>query len=162
MSWQEADGQQPAPPPPDAPPPPTAPAPGWYPDPYGQVRWWDGANWGVAAAGTGTSDPKTMAVLSHALCLVVGFIAPLVIYLTSGKNDPFVRHHSAESLNFSITVFIGSLICIATMCIIIGFILLPVLIIGAYVFQIMGALAASRGEWWRYPINIRIVSGAVG
>lgn len=24
--------------------------PGWYPDPSGQLRWWDGSSWGVAAA----------------------------------------------------------------------------------------------------------------
>jgi uncharacterized protein len=36
---------------------------------------------------TPTSDEKTMAVLSHILVLVVGFIAPLVIYLVKKMNQ---------------------------------------------------------------------------
>lgn len=48
------------------------------------------------------------------------------------------------------------------MIVLIGFLLLPVVAIGAFVLQIMAAIAASRGEWYRYPINIRIISGAVG
>ena len=27
---------------------PASPAPGWYPDPAGRLRWWDGYNWGDA------------------------------------------------------------------------------------------------------------------
>lgn len=26
-------------------PPPMLPPPGWYPDPEGKMRWWDGARW---------------------------------------------------------------------------------------------------------------------
>jgi hypothetical protein len=29
--------------------PGSTPPPGWYPDPTGVTRWWDGRNWGPAA-----------------------------------------------------------------------------------------------------------------
>jgi uncharacterized Tic20 family protein len=103
-----------------------------------------------------------MAMLCHLLAIFTGFIGPLVIYLTTGKEDPFVRHHAAEALNFQITVFIATMVCLVLACVVIGFFLLPVVAIGALVFEIQGSLAANRGEWWRYPINIRMVSGAAG
>ena len=139
------------------------PAPGWYPDPTGQLRWWDGTAWGAAAAPQSSSgtEPRTMAMLCHLLAIFTGFIGPLVIYLTTGKEDPFVRHHAAEALNFQITVMLASLVCLVLMCVVIGFFLIPVVAIGALVFEIQGSLAANRGEWWKYPINLRMVSGAV-
>jgi uncharacterized Tic20 family protein len=30
------------------------------------------------------------------------------------------------------------------------------------VLQIIGAVKANAGEWWRYPINLRLVPGALG
>lgn len=161
--------------------------PGWYPDPSGQLRWWTGSTWGVYAGGAvpvaspvgppypgarpgARSDATTLAMLAHLGLLVAGFIVPLVLYLTSGKDDPFVRHHSAEALNFSITYLFAGLACMAAF--IIGFVAWPLLIVAFvgfftlivahFVLLIMGAVKAYHGEWWRYPVNIRLVSGAYG
>jgi len=138
------------------------PAPGWYPDAHGQLRWWDGRQWGpLATAGpAGGTDPRTMAMLAQLLGLLTGFLGPLIIYLVNGEKDPFVRHHASEALNFQITLFIAYLVSALLMLVLIGFLLLPAVIVGAYVFGIMATLAANRGEWYRYPINIRLVPGA--
>jgi uncharacterized Tic20 family protein len=48
------------------------------------------------------------------------------------------------------------------MLLLIGFLLLPVVLIGGIVLQIIGAVKANAGEWWRYPINLRLVPGALG
>ena len=99
-----------------------SPPPGWYPDPNGQSRWWDGQAWGAAAAtpaavpGTPTapSDARSMAMLSHLLGIFTGFLGPLVIYLMNGRKDPFVRHHASEALNFQITYAIAIVVsCLA-------------------------------------------------
>jgi uncharacterized Tic20 family protein len=37
-----------------------------------------------------------------------------------------------------------------------------VVLIGAFVLEIVAAVAANRGEWYRYPVNLRLVPGAVG
>jgi len=37
----------------------------------------------------------------------------------------------------------------------------PVVLVAGVVFHIIAALAANRGEWYRYPINLRMVPGAV-
>ena len=147
--------------------------PGWYPDPQvpGRHRWWDGAQWGpdapVAqpygspAVASGT-DERSLAILTHVLGIFTGFLGPLGIYLVAKPEQQYARHHAAESLNFQLTMLIGWVAVWVLAFVLIGFILMPVLWIGALVFEIMAAVAASRGEWYRYPINIRMVAGAVG
>ncbi len=148
-----------------------SPPPGWYPDPNGALRWWDGQQWGEvqgqvpqtqpANAGGGT-DPKTMAMLAQLLGLLTGFIGPLIIYVINGDKDPFVKHHAAESLNFQLTVLIAYVVSFVLMLVLIGFVTFFVVWIAAIALSIMATVAANRGEWYRYPISIRMVSGAVG
>ena len=145
--------------------PSSNPPAGWYPDPQGVSRWWDGNAWGdPAPVGQGASgtDPKTMAVLAQALGIVTGFLGPLVIYLVNGEKDPFVRHHAAEALNFQITLILAYVVAFVLSFILIGLLVLPVLFVLGIVFPILAAVAANRGEWYRYPVSIRLVPGAVG
>ena len=156
----------------DQTPPATPPTPpGWYPDGSGGQRYWDGTQWTQASVApstphglspTGAPGLDTgMATLVHVLAIFTGFIGPLIIYLVK-EDDPFVRHHSAEALNFSISVTIAYIVSGILIIVLIGLILLPLVWIGALVFQIQAAMAANRGEWYRYPFNIRMVPGAVG
>jgi len=46
--------------------------------------------------------------------------------------------------------------------ILIGLLLLPILFVLGIVFPILAAVAANRGEWYRYPVSIRLVPGAAG
>jgi uncharacterized Tic20 family protein len=103
-----------------------------------------------------------MALLAHLLGLLVSFLGPLIIYLVKGHESAFVKHHAAEALNFAITVFIAVVVSALLMLVLIGFLLLPIVGIGALILQIMAAVAASRGEWYRYPVNIRLVPGGLG
>jgi uncharacterized Tic20 family protein len=148
--------------------PPQSPPPGWYPDAQGLTRWWDGQQWGAPASTVpatyqgGGSDPKTMAVLAQVLGILTGFVGPLIIFLINGDKDPYVKHHSSEALNFQITVTIAYLVSFVLMLVLVGFLLFFVVWVLAIVWGIQAAIAANRGEWYRYPINIRMVSGAVG
>lgn len=147
--------------------------PGWYPDQAGQMRWWDGQQWGQLAdaartpattgggGGSGGMDPKTLAMLAQLLGIFTGFLGPLIIYLVNGEKDPFVRHHSAEALNFQITLFIGYIASFVLMIVLIGFVTFLVIWIGGLVLMIIATMAANRGEWYRYPVNLRLVPGAV-
>jgi uncharacterized Tic20 family protein len=153
----------------EGPSPTSSAPPGWYPDGAGRQRWWDGAQWGAYAPATtpsggpgGGTDPRTLAMLAHLLGLLTGFVGPLVIYLVNGEKDLFVRHHAAEALNFQITLTIAAVGSALAMLLLIGFLLLPVVLIGGIVLQIIGAVKANAGEWWRYPINLRLVPGALG
>ncbi|MGW7479990.1 DUF4870 domain-containing protein [Nonomuraea muscovyensis] len=104
------------------------------------------------------SDDTTMAMLSHLLGLLVSWVGPLIIYLMKKDEAPYVRDQSAEALNFQITMFIGYLVAGLLSIIIIGLFLLPIIWIVSLIFHIQAAIAANRGENYRYPISIRLVS----
>lgn len=158
---------------PSATPPPTPMPPGWYDDGSGTQRYWDGGGWAEQVGGpvnqgyaaqtpavATSSDDNTMAMLAHLLSIVSGFIGPLIIYLVKGNDSVYVKHHAAEALNFAITVFIAVSVSAILMIVLIGFLLLPVVMIGALILNVMAAMAANRGEWYTYPINLRLVPGA--
>jgi uncharacterized protein len=152
--------------------PPSSPPPGWYPDPQvaGRQRWWDGHQWGVDAplavpyggSPAGPEDQRTLAVLAHVLGIFTGFLGPLVLYLVAKPGQPYAKHHAAESLNFQIMLTIAWVVTFALMFVLIGLLIAPVLWIGSLVLEIMAAAAASRGDWYRYPVNLRLVPGAQG
>ncbi|MDY7105776.1 MAG: DUF4870 domain-containing protein [Actinomycetota bacterium] len=147
-----------------------AATPGWYPVDAQHQRYWDGNTWtdhvaplaGAAAApgaaGAASSDDRTMALLCHLGGALFSFLVPLIIYLIKKDESPFVRHHGAEALNFAITITIAVFVCIPLMFVLVGFLLLPLVIVGGWVFAIIASIAAYRDEWYRYPINIRIIS----
>ena len=156
-------------------PPPAAP--GWYPDPYGgpSYRYWDGTRWtdalssAIPPASAAASDTTTWAMGAHlsalaALLVGLPFMGPLIIYLVK-KDNPFVRRHAAEALNFNLSVTIYAIgLAIATFILVfvfIGFLLIPlfvVLLAVWFVFVVLASVAASRGEEYRYPLTIRFVT----
>jgi uncharacterized Tic20 family protein len=154
------------------------PRPGWYPDQTQTMRWWDGSRWGHAAPlPAETENGRLWVMLSHLSAFIGGWILALVIRQTEGKKNRFVMHHATEALNFQITFFIPYTVCIVGFVISAGVgrpaqqivsgiglavfgLLAFLLFVGHTVFAIIGCVKSSRGEWWRYPINIRFVSGA--
>lgn len=155
------------------------PPPGWYQDPRTQApRWWDGTQWGPVAAASPASQPGTntaLSVICHLGMLVFAIVVPLVVYLTIGKDDPDVRHHAREALNFQITFFLvwiaaglltlfvgfGSVMAAGDGAPPVGFFLMFPLMFGLFFagigLGIYGAVQAGRGLRWRYPISIRLV-----
>lgn len=122
---------------------------GFAVQPYQEVAYGDTtmaslAHWGglVATMLTGSS---------------LGFLVPLIIMLTKGQTDPFVRAHAVESLNFNLTVLIGMIVSAVLVLAFVGIVGLIVIPIVAIILQILGAVAAGRGEPYRYPISIRFV-----
>ncbi len=147
--------------------------PGWYPDSANTQRYWDGTQWTshtapsqvpvpVSGPQGGASDERTLATLAQVLGIFTGFLGPLVVYLVARDDQPFAKHHAAESLNFQLTVLIGYVASFVLMFVLVGFLTFFAIWIGALVLGIVATVAANRGEWYRYPINIRMVSGARG
>lgn len=146
--------------------------PGWHPDPWGQhsLRWWDGNQWtgqvhDDAGAGGGQDAVSNfiesdtgMAQAAHLLAIVTGFLGPLIIWVTKGKEDAFVEQHAKEALNFQISMAIYLTVGFILMFVLIGFILVPILIILDIVFIVMETMKAGRKEPSRYPLCIRLIS----
>ncbi|WP_433439823.1 DUF4870 domain-containing protein [Nonomuraea sp. CA-141351] len=151
---QPGYGQQPpsyGPPPPGYGPPPQQPGYGYAPhpgEPYVPGRF---------GPRPGTDD-TTMAMLAHVLGLVVSWVGPLIIYLMKKDESPYVRDQAAEALNFQITMFIGYIVAGILVVVFIGMLLLPAVWILSLIFHIQAAMATNRGERYRYPFSIRMIT----
>ena len=113
---------------------------------------------------TQTTGDTTWAMLAHLSALIgflgngVGFIlGPLIIWLVKRESDPLADRHGKEALNFQITMFIIALICIPLMLVLVGFILLPVVLLTNLVLTIIAGVKVSKGEDYRYPFAIRLI-----
>jgi len=112
---------------------------------------------GYGYPATQAGGDTTSASMAHWLGILIGFLGPLIIMLTKGEQDRFVRANAVEALNFQITLMIGYVISgvlTAVFIGVLGFIVLPII---GLIFSILGAMAANKGEVYRYPFNIRLV-----
>lgn len=133
--------------------------PGWYPSSPGWQRYWDGSQWTEHQAPLAhgvTSDERTMALLIHLGGAFASILVPIILYVVKKDESPFIRHHALEAINFHITVFIAVCVSFLLMLVLVGFVLLLVVGLGFYVLSIVAAIAANKGEWYRYPMTIRM------
>ena len=112
---------------------------------------------GPPPAPPGATDDRTLATLSHAGQLLGGFLVPLIIYLVKKDESPFVADQAREALNFSITVTLASIVSIPLIFVLVGILTLLATVVLGFIFPIVAAVAANRGEWYRYPVCIRLV-----
>ena len=104
------------------------------------------------------SDERLWAMLAHLSIFVFSLLGPILILVILGKRSRFVDDQAKEALNFHISVLIASVISVLLCFVIIGFVLLPVVIIGSMVLGVIGALRANAGIAYRYPITLRLIS----
>ena len=102
-------------------------------------------------------DEKLWATLIHVGGILLSFVAPLVGYLVLKDRGPFVREHSRVALNFQITMVIAYVIGGATSFLGIGVLITLAAAIVVIVFGIIAALAANRGEYYKYPLSIEFI-----
>ena len=104
-----------------------------------------------------------MAMFAHLSGLVAylvplgNIVAPLVIWQIKKDESAFIAQEAKESLNFQITMTIALSIAFILCFVLIGFLILPVLIIADIALVIIAALKASNGEPYRYPLTLRFV-----
>jgi uncharacterized Tic20 family protein len=137
-------------------------AAGWFPVGDGLIRYWDGTMWTDHVASdprwsqAQTSDERTMAILCHVGGAFMSLLVPLIIFLIKRDESPFVRHHALEALNFHMTFFLISIVSFVLVLVVIGIVLLFAAAIIFFVLSIIASMAASRGEWYRYPLTLRL------
>lgn len=102
-------------------------------------------------------DQRLWATLTHIGGIFFNFVAPLVAYLVLRDRGGFIREHTRVALNFHITMAIAYAVgSILSIVIIGGFVILAAAIL-SIVFGIMAAVAANRGEFYRYPLSIEFI-----
>lgn len=98
-------------------------------------------------------EARNMAMLCHLLG-IMGFFAPLVIWLIQKDKHRFVNEHGRAAMNYQISIMIYYFVCGLLCLMFIGLVLIPILTVLHLIFSIIGAIQASKGKLWRYPIAI--------
>ena len=117
----------------------------------------------MSATTTGTvMDTNNKSMLSHLSALVMlagvpSVVGPLVAWLV-WKDDPVVEAQAKEALNFNISFFLYSAVAAVSLLLLVGFLLLPAVLIAWFVLVIVASVKAANGEQYRYPFTIRFVS----
>ena len=96
---------------------------------------------------------------------VVAFLLwlPGLLIRNSATSTEFEKRHATESMNFQLTVLIFTVVAVVFSIGTFGLgllIVVPASIavsIAALIFMILGAVAASEGREFRYPLSIRFV-----
>lgn len=111
-----------------------------------------------------SKDEQNWAMACH-LSALAGFLipfgniaGPLIVWLIKRAEMPLVDTHGKEALNFQITVSIAVAICVALMFVLVGFVLIFIVGLGALILTIMAAVKVSNGDFeYRYPFALRLL-----
>lgn len=101
-------------------------------------------------------EARNMAMLCHLLGLL-GFLAPLVIWLSERDKHKFVDEHGREAMNYQVSLMIYVLVAVALCFVRVGLYVLWVVIAVHTLLVVIGTAKAARGRPWRYPIAIRFL-----
>lgn len=117
-----------------------------------------------------TGEDRTWAILAHLagpIAMVIsagwlGFVGPLVIWFLGKGRSPFVRNAAAGAFNFNLGLTVMTIvgwICFFTVLLIpLALLLWLVAFVLLVVCHVTGAIRANRGEPYRYPLQIPILT----
>ena len=97
------------------------------------------------------------ALATFVLPVAGNIIGPLIIYLIKKDEYEFVNEQGKEVLNFQITWSIIFAISLMLILIGIGVLMLVGFGIAWLILVIVGAVAASNGQYYKYPLTIRFL-----
>lgn len=110
-----------------------------------------------------SKDERTWGMFCH-LSGLAGFIVPfgsvigpLIVWLMKKEESSFVNDQGREALNFRLSMLIFEVIAFFMCFILIGFLILPLLIIFELIQVIIASISANDGKPYRYPVKIEFV-----
>jgi hypothetical protein len=115
-----------------------------------------------AVGGMPASEERTWTIAAHISAFVglVGIpplIGPLVIWLMKKDLSPVVDAHGKEAVNFNLSFLLYGIVSALLIFVLIGFLLVPIVLIGWFVLVIVATMKVSNGEPYRYPLTIRFI-----
>ena len=111
---------------------------------------------------TTSSQGVNWAVVAHLSALVglLGIpspVGPAVVWALK-SDDPEAVAAAKEALNFNISFFIYGIVAALSLFVLIGFLLLPAVVIGWLILVVVAGVKTANGEAYRYPLTIRFIS----
>ena len=118
-----------------------------------------------ADAPPASDDARAWCMAAHLTALITlgfaptltHFLGPLAIYLFKRDEDEEVEYHAAESLNFQVNMLVWQFLAGVLVCVGIGLVLLPILVVANVVLVVMASVDAAAGKRFRYPWIVRIL-----
>jgi len=105
-----------------------------------------------------SSDDKNIAVLTHLGGIFLCIFPGLIVWLLKKDDSPYLADQAREALNFQITVLLAYLISWVLVFVLIGVVLLGVVWLANIILSLLAAIAASKGENYRYPFALRLIN----
>lgn len=114
-------------------------------------------------------DERILAILAHLSPLIASIVSagwlsivgPLIVWLVWKNHSKLVRNASATSFNFNVTIWVafvlGWILIITVVLWPIGLALLVIPGILQIIFSVWGALKASAGQVFKYPLQVPIL-----
>ena len=109
-----------------------------------------------------TTSSSTIPVLIHLSLYAgifvpyAGLVLPIVLWLTNRQN-PQAEINGKEVVNWIMFLTITGIISVILTILLIGYLFILILVLMALVCPILGAIKASRGELYRYPMFFRLL-----
>jgi uncharacterized protein len=89
---------------------------------------------------------------------IAGIAAPVLMWSLNRDQDPRIDAHGKALINWLLSLLIYATVSAILVFVLIGGILLLVLGVVSVVFAVLGAVKASQGAMWEYPMSIRFVA----
>ena len=110
-----------------------------------------------APAGALVGEERMWSTLIPLSTFVAAFIGPLILWLIFKDQYPGVDKAGRETLNFQISIAIYAAMFGILSIVLIGIPFLVALPIFAFICTVIAAYRTSRGEFYEYPLTIRIL-----
>lgn len=111
-----------------------------------------------------SKEERNWAALTHVAAFAGFFIpfgnivGPLLIWIMKKDASAYIDFHGKESLNFQISITIYFLIAAVLIFLLIGLPMLLLIFLASYGFPIVAAIKAAEGEYYYYPLNLRLIN----
>ena len=105
-----------------------------------------------------SNDDKNIATITHLAGTVFWFIPALLVWILKKDDSAYLADQAKEALNFQITMTLAMFVASVLVWVLIGFILIPLVWLVNIIFCIIAGIATSKGELYRYPLCLRLLS----
>jgi uncharacterized protein len=103
-------------------------------------------------------EERIWAIGAHLGPLVLGLIAPLVVWLVFKDRSAFLDRTGKEALNMQICYTIYGIVAGISIILLVGIILLPLVMLAWFVLMIVATIKVANFEDYRYPGIFRLVT----
>lgn len=105
-----------------------------------------------------SNNDKNIATITHLGGILFSFVPALVVWLLKKDDSEFIAAQAREALNFQITLLLAQFVAYVLVFILVGFLLLGLIWLFNIIFCIIAAISSSKGEYYRYPLTLRLIN----